>query len=90
MTSIVFEPPRMTRAELEAAALGRPGAPADAPLILDAIEGAWWSVDAIEKRRKADGSLSAADRIPLDAHMQLLAGWYRELGLYPVVAEETR
>jgi hypothetical protein len=81
-----WAPPRLTRAQLEAAVLQRPGTPANAPHIIDDIVATHHALDCIDARRSPDGTLSARDQLDYDQRSQPLARWFMTLGLYPASA----
>jgi hypothetical protein len=74
----------MTRAELQAAVIGRPGAPPDALDIIDAIVATQTSIALIEARRRPDGTLTVNDQAGLEVRSAPLSRWFQILGLYPV------
>jgi hypothetical protein len=81
-------PPRMTRAELGAAALNRPGTPANASHLVDLIVSAFDALSIIDARRLPDGTLSKRDQLDYDQRSAPLSRWFQMIGLYPADGAE--
>ena len=78
-----YTPPRMSRAELEAATAGCLAAGPHTAEVIESITLKYAAIACIEARRDADGRLSDQDAADHMAHGAALPRLFRELGLYP-------